>query len=190
MKATDVLTEEHRVIEQFLYTLEQGAKQLEAGQAVRPEFFISATDFIRGFADGCHHQKEEGVLFKRMEEQGMPVQGSPLGVMLAEHELGRQYTRALLSAAQDMQNGDMGANRRAIQSARSYVALLRQHIYKEDNILFPLANKVIPAVQYDSVWEGFEHVEHEETGEGVHEKYLALAKALEQEINSYSPVSV
>ena len=29
---------------------------------------------------------------------------------------------------------------------------------------------------------GFDHVEHEETGEGVHEKYLALAEKLDAEI--------
>jgi hemerythrin-like domain-containing protein len=184
MKATDVLTEEHGVIMQVLDTLELGANRLENGQPVRPEFFLSATDFIRGFADGCHHQKEEGVLFKSMEAQGIAGEGCPLGVMLAEHELGRQYTRALRSAAQDMQSGDLGASRRAIRSTRSYIHLLRTHIEKEDNILFPMADEVIPSDQHDVVWEGFEHVEHAETGEGVHQKYLALAKALEEEMKA------
>ena len=181
MKATDILSAEHRVIERVLNSLERATNRLENGQAVRPEFFLSAVDFIRGFADGCHHRKEEGVLFKHMEAQGMPVQGSPIGVMLSEHELGRQYTRELLSAAQGMQSGDPQANQQAILSARSYAALLRQHIFKEDKILFPMADHVIPAEKHDAVWEGFEQVEHVETGEGVHEKYLALAKALEQE---------
>ena len=184
MKATDVLVEEHRVIEGVLDSLEIGAERLENGQPVRPEFFLSATEFIRGFADGCHHQKEEGVLFKHMEEQGMLAQGCPLGVMLAEHELGRQYTRALYSAAQNMQSGDSSANPRAIESSRSYVALLRHHIWREDSIFFPMADQVIPAEQHDLVWEGFEHVEHAETGEGVHEKYLALAKELGEEVRA------
>ena len=182
MKATDELTSEHRVIERVLNSLETAANRLESGQPVSPEFFLSATDFIRGFADGCHHQKEEGVLFTHMEGQGIALQGCPLGVMLAEHELGRQYTRALTSAALAMQAGDSSANRRAVQSSRSYVALLRQHIFKEDNILFPMADEVIPSEGHSLVWEGFEHVEHAETGEGVHEKYLALAEKLEREI--------
>jgi len=189
MKATDVLTAEHRVIERVLNSLEQATNRLENGQAVRPEFFLSAVDFIRGFADGCHHRKEEGVLFKHMEAQGMPVQGSPIGVMLSEHELGRQYTRELFSAAQGMQAGEPKAHQQAILSGRSYVALLRQHIFKEDKILFPMADHVIPSDQHASVWEGFEHVEHAETGEGVHEKYLALANALETEMNNTSEVS-
>ena len=182
MEATNVLMDEHRVIERVLNTLEIAADRLESGQPVRPEFFLSAADFIRGFADGCHHQKEEGVLFTRMEEQGMPRDSGPLGVMLAEHELGRQYTRALRAAAQAMQSGDGDGTAKAIQSSRSYVALLRQHILKEDQILFPMADRVIPAEQHDAVWEDFEHIEHIETGEGVHEKYLALAEALEKEM--------
>ena len=182
MKATNVLSEEHRVIERVLNVLEAGANRLERGEEVSPEFFLSATDFIKGFADGCHHQKEEGVLFKYMEEHGIPVQGGPLGVMLVEHEQGRQYTRALRSAAQEKQAGEASADEKIIQSAHGYVNLLRQHIHKEDNILFPMADRVIPTAQHDLVWEGFEHVEHEETGEGVHEKYLALADALEREI--------
>lgn len=182
MKATDVLIEEHRVIERVLNALEAGADRLEKGVLVRPEFFLSATEFMRSFADGCHHQKEEGVLFKHIEEKGIPLQGCPLGVMLAEHALGRQYTQALRSAAQKMQTGDQGANRRAIESSRGYVTLLRQHIFKEDNYLFPMANGLIPAEQYDSVQESFELVESTEIGEGVHEKYLALAEALEREI--------
>ncbi len=121
-----------------------------------------------------------------MEEQGIPVQGCPLGVMLAEHELGRQYTRALLSAAQSMQSGDLSANRRAIQCSLSYITLLRLHINKEDNILLSMADKVIPVDQYTSIWEDFDHFEHAETGEGLHEKFLVLAKTLEDEIKAYS----
>jgi len=60
--------------------------------------------------------------------------------------------------------------------------LLNGHILKEDQVLFPLADRVIPAAEQQAVFEGFEHVEHEETGEGVHEKYLALAESLEREL--------
>ena len=182
MKATEILSSEHRVIERVIAALETAARRLELGGQVRPGFFIQATDFIQGFADGCHHRKEEGVLFKSLESHGMPAQGGPVGVMLMEHERGRAYTRALRAAAQALENGDLSAKPAVIENALGYAALLRQHIYKEDHILFPAADRVIPASEQDGVLEGFEHVEHEETGEGIHEKYLALAEALESEI--------
>jgi hemerythrin-like domain-containing protein len=184
MKATEELMSEHRVIERVLLTLESGAARLEQGVPLRPGFFLDATDFAKGFADGCHHMKEEGVLFPAMERYGVPNQGGPIGVMLSEHEAGRAYIRALREAALRLQSGDPSVQVLVIQNARGYTALLRQHIFKEDNILFPMADRVIPSPEQAQVWDGFERVEHEETGEGVHEKYQALAEALEKEISA------
>jgi hemerythrin-like domain-containing protein len=184
MEATRILMEEHRVIERVIAALEAGADRLEAGEQVRPEFFIQVTDFIQGFADGCHHVKEEGVLFPAMQDHGVPVQVGPIGVMLHEHEQGRALTRDLRLAAEKLQGGDASASADVIRSAFGYGALLRQHILKEDNILFPMAEHAIPTAQHAQVLSEFERVEHEETGEGVHEKYLALAEALENEIGS------
>jgi hemerythrin-like domain-containing protein len=162
--------------------LEVAANRLEQNQAVRPGWFIEATEFIKGFADGCHHKKEEGVLFQSMVAYGAAVDGGPIGVMLREHEMGRAYTRGLRGAAQRLDAGDASAKAEVIQNARGYAGLLRQHIMKEDNILFPMAEKLLPVSEQERVAQGFDHVEHEETGEGIHEKYLALAESLEREL--------
>lgn len=182
MEAVRILMDEHRVIEQVLDSLETGAQRLQQGQHVRPGFFIEATDFISGFADGCHHRKEEGVLFVSMSAHGVPVQGGPIGVMLAEHEQGRLFTQGLRQAAEQLEAGDDSARDEIVRNSLGYAALLRQHIYKEDNILFPMADTVIPASQQSMVREDFERVEHGETGNGVHEKYLALAQKLTEEL--------
>ena len=95
MEATEILMQEHRLIDRVLTTLEAGAARVDAGQPMRPGFFIEATDFVKGFADGCHHRKEEGVLFTAMVDSGLPRESGPIAVMLAEHEEGRVYTRGL-----------------------------------------------------------------------------------------------
>ena len=182
MKATDILVEEHGVIQRVIAALEIAAQRTEQGQSLNPDFFIDAADFIKGFADGCHHKKEEGVLFKAMVAHGMPSESGPIGVMLAEHEQGRAFTRAMREAAQKLKGGDETAQQAVVLNARGYASLLRQHIDKENDILFPMANRVIPRAEHDQVDEGIEHVEHEETGAGVHEKYLALAEKLESEV--------
>ena len=184
MEATRILMEEHRVIERVIASLEAGAKQLESGKPMRIGFFIQAAEFIKGFADGCHHRKEEGVLFPAMEAAGVARQGGPIGVMLAEHEQGRQLTSGMRQAAEKVQAGEASAKAEICQNALGYAALLRQHIMKEDNVLFPMAERVIPLAKQAEVAEAFERVEHEETGEGVHEKYLGLAEALEQEVKA------
>ncbi len=164
MKSVEVLMAEHRVIERVLTALEVATERLDQGGNVNPGFFIHATDFIRGFADGCHHQKEEGVLFKAMAQAGMPTEEGPIAVMLAEHEQARAYTADLLKAAQRLQAGDEQAAAAVIHNARGYAALLRQHIAKEDGVLFPMADRI----------------ERENAAEGVHDMYLALAEKLER----------
>ena len=182
MKATEILMSEHRVIERVLTVLDEAADHLESGKALRVGLFIEAASFISGFADGCHHRKEEGVLFTTMARYGIPVEGGPIGAMLSDHEQARLFTKGMRESAQKVESGESSALRMLIQNARGYASLLRQHIQKEDNILFPMANRFIPVAEHDKVFDGFEHVEHEETGEGVHEKYLALADALEREM--------
>ncbi len=178
MKATEILMEEHDVIIRVLAALEKETAKARAGKST-PEFFLDAADFIKGFADGCHHAKEEGVLFKYMEAAGIPSQGGPIAVMLADHEQGRMFTRQIRAAAQRWQSGDVSAIADVVENASGYIQLLRGHIMKENNILFPMADRAIPAGKHAEIDEAFEHVEHEETGAGVHEKYLAIAEKLE-----------
>lgn len=186
MEATDILSAEHRVIERVLSALEVGGNALESGRSIDAGFFLEAVDFFKGFADGCHHKKEEGVLFVSMAKFGIPVEGGPIGVMLSEHEMGRAYVRAIQAAAQKILAGDQSARQDLINSIQGYTNLLRQHIVKEDQVLFPIANRVIPKADQEAVSTGFEQVEHEETGEGIHEKYLALAESLEASVAEYS----
>lgn len=181
MQATRILMEEHRVIERVIASVEVGVDRLEASPPMRAEFFIQAVDFIKGFADGCHHRKEEGILFPAMEEAGVLKEGGPIGVMLADHEEGRRLTRAMRSAAEELLAGDASARAQVRRNALGYAALLRQHIAIEDRMLFPMADQVIQAAKQAEIAEAFERVEHEEIGEGVHEKYGRLAEALERE---------
>jgi hemerythrin-like domain-containing protein len=173
--------DEHRIIERALMALQTSAQRLSQGEEIRPAFFVNAALFIKNFADGCHHHKEEGVLFIAMNEAGMPSEGSPIGVMLAEHEKGRAFTREMRDAAQKWEAGDLSAYAAVVQNALGYVALLRQHIYKEDNILFPMADRLIPSDRQEKVNADFERIQKEDTAAGIYEKYLALVEVLEKE---------
>ena len=94
---------------------------------------------MKNFADGCHHKKEEGVLFVALVENGMSKEAGPVAVMLAEHEEGRRLTCAMREGAERVQAGDQTAISQVVQNALGYATLLRQHIQKEDRILFPMA---------------------------------------------------
>ena len=180
-KAIAVLMQEHRVIERVLDALERAAGQLDRSAAVRPGFFLEAADFIAGFADGTHHRKEEGVLFGAMIDGGAPKEGGAIDMMLDEHEQGRAFTRAMRDAARRLESGDAEARRQVVSSARSYVALLRDHIAKEDEMLFPMADEILSAERHDAVLRGFEQIEQQDSGDGAVARFHALAGRLEQE---------
>jgi hemerythrin-like domain-containing protein len=173
--------EEHRLIERVLDALDAAASALDRRQPVRPGFFLEAADFIAGFADGCHHQKEEGVLFDAIVASGLPADQGPIPVMLMEHEQGRAFTRGIRDAARRLEAGDAGAARQVVANARGYVALLREHIMKEDEVLFPLADELLTPDRHEAVLQGFTRIEHEDATGGAHERFVALAAALERE---------
>lgn len=175
--ATALLGDEHRVIERVLVVLERLTKRPLAPSL---DSWKKALDFIRSFADGCHHFKEEKVLFPAMEAHGIPTEGGPIGMMLVEHEEGRGYVRSMLAALEEVQTE--ATEQTLISNANSYLRLLKEHIQKEDEILFRMADDVVSADEQKELLRAFEEHEAQEMGIGVHEKYLAIAEELEVEV--------
>ena len=139
-----------------------------------------ALDFFSHFADQCHHFKEEQVLFPAMEERGIPREGGPIGMMLMEHEEGRGHVRSMLAALTLAEARNEAAKDTLLENARAYLRLLREHIQKEDEILFRIADDVIPPDEQKQLLRSFEEHEAKEIGTGVHEKYLKLVEELER----------
>ena len=108
MKPTEVLVDEHNAIIEMLGVVEEVNRRLETGEKVESSDLLDIVDFIQGFADACHHNKEEGILFPAMEAAGIPMRGGPIGVMLQEHEQGRAYARAMKEAAANIENTQSG----------------------------------------------------------------------------------
>ncbi len=174
-KPTNILSDEHRVIERVLGAVEKLAK----GPVDALEPWKKALDFIRHFADQCHHFKEEKVLFPAMEAHGIPNQDGPIGMMLMEHEEGRSHVRAMFAAVSLIENNNEAAKDSLLSSAQAYCRLLREHIQKEDEILFRMAEEAIPAEEQKKLVADFAKHEVEEMGAGLHEKYLTIAGELE-----------
>jgi hemerythrin-like domain-containing protein len=178
MNATDILSSEHRVIEQVLACLEKIADRCGSAGGLDRESASQALDFFRSFADRCHHGKEEERLFPLLEQRGLSREHGPTGVMRFEHDQGRALLGGMAAAVAAADAGDATARERFAAHARGYVDLLRAHIRKEDERLFPMANRVLSAKDQESLLEAFGAMEHEDMGQGTHERYLRLADEL------------
>lgn len=173
------LMDEHRVIERVLGALDTFALRLESGECEDRAALKDFVTFFREFADKLHHGKEEDRLFAEMERNGFPKEYGPLGVMYAEHVEGRGHVRALAELATG--SGPLDADERQVASrhALAYVPLLRAHILKEDNILYPMALQAIRNEDLEALGLAFQTFESDMLGAGARERYLALADALE-----------
>jgi len=158
MYSTDILKEEHRTIRTVLTLVNSLCTHLETGQTVSPSVLAEVVDFIREFADRLRHGKEEDLLFPAMVAAGIPKEGGPIGVMLYEHEEGRRYVKAMVDA---LSQKDTAAY---IQNARNYTHLLDQHIFKEDNILYPMADRSLSPDQQQELEREYARVEQELDG--------------------------
>jgi len=178
MNPTEILMEEHRVIEQVLECLEKMVTQAIERNTLDPEPAGDAIAFFQGFADRCHHGKEEVHLFPLMEAKGFPREGGPTGQMRWEHEQGRSHVRGMHKAIEQASSGEAEALKTFVAHARSFITLLREHIQKEDHCLFPMAHQVLSEQDQRTLMERFERVESEEMGQGTHEKFHAIANRL------------
>jgi hemerythrin-like domain-containing protein len=181
MKPTEDLKKEHESIKLMLRILEEVSKKLEAGEKVDAGHLDSILEFILVFADKCHHGKEEGLLFPAMEKAGIPGQRGPIGVMLYEHKQGRDFVKAMREAVAKYKKGGKRAGREVAKNARNYASLLSQHIEKEDNILYPMADGRLSAAAQEDLKKGFEKIEKEVIGPGRHEEFHRLLHRLKEE---------
>ncbi len=180
MTATGQLKEEHEGILLMLKILEKVSSKLESQEKVDPDHPERIVEFFRVFADKCHHGKEEDLLFPEMEKAGVPKERGPIGVMLMEHDEGRGYVRGMAEGAARLKIGDLAGGPEFASHARKYIALLRQHIEKENNILFPMGDRVLSPKKQDELVEAFEKLEREKIGEGTHEAFHRLLHDLQE----------
>ncbi|MFQ6604490.1 MAG: hemerythrin domain-containing protein [Fidelibacterota bacterium] len=158
MYSTEILTKEHQTIRQMLGLLNLISEKLDVGESLPEDDLNRAVDFIREFADRYHHGKEEDLLFPALEEAGLPRDGGPVAVMLMEHVQGREFVKAMSDALAQKDYSSFTVN------ARNYTRLLDQHIYKEDNILYPMADRMLRPEQQTRLEQDYAAVEEKLNG--------------------------
>jgi hemerythrin-like domain-containing protein len=176
MRSTEELVRDHEVILGVLDGLEARLRAAQATGTLDATFVREAVAFSQGFVDRCHHGKEEHCLFPCLERRGVPREGGPIGVMLAEHEMGRQLVRRIAEAVGRYEGGQ-GSLGEVLDLAWQYVELLRAHIAKENEVLFPLGEAVLDVADDADVGRCYDGVEHQQ-GAGEHQRLTQLAARL------------
>ncbi len=175
MSAIQILVDEHDQILTMI-KVTKAIFENDAAEKMPVEDVNSLIDFIQNFADKYHHLKEEDILFKEMENYGMSTESGPLAVMLHEHNQGRAFIQQAIAGISKYTAGDISAYKSIKENLLGYGELLSNHINKENNILYPMAERILPHNVLDKLNETFENTNTGTRNNEYFDKYLKMVE--------------
>jgi hemerythrin-like domain-containing protein len=174
---------EHRLIERMVSLMRQDLERIRANILVDPEFafvdpvFIDvAVDFIRTYADRCHHGKEEDILFAELAGKALPADlQALLDELVEEHKLAREYTKELVKAKENYLRQEPEAVNQVLFYLDKITAMYPRHIIKEDQHFFIPCMELFSAGEKDAMlakmWEFDRKI--------IHERYEGVVTGIE-----------
>jgi hemerythrin-like domain-containing protein len=170
-KATHILSEEQKKRLKITDSLIKECDVIKNENTVNRPFFSQTVEFIKNYADKYHHAKEEDILFPSLCGGGVEMHCNPTEQMLYEHNLGREYVKGIEAGLKE------DDKTKIIENSLKYAGLLKDHIYKEDNILYPMADEALSEKQQAEILKKFQLAEKKFDAKVV-EKYLDFVKNL------------
>ena len=172
----DMLMNDHAIIEKCLVLLE---KQAEKGNLMSKKIVKLLMEVLYDYGELCHNQKEEQIYFPLLLERGLPPQG-PIGVMLQEHQMERDYIKKINDSLDLMETKNF-YDPSLKEIIIKYAELTKNHIWKENDILYPMGRRIINSQDEDYLAQEFLKIEAQSTGPNGYNRYLVMANSLEKQ---------
>lgn len=176
----EYLIAEHELIERSMAVLKNCLENLDQ-TASRPVQIKRAIDFLLEFGDRMHNRKEENFLFPLMQERGIPSQGGPIGVMLMEHDAERKLLQSMAATLPGLAMANSAAMNRFKQEGLDYLKVRAEHIWKENDILYPMARQVFAAGDNDTLLREFKKINQETYGPEAQKLFSNMVEEAEKD---------
>ncbi|MBU0673701.1 MAG: PAS domain-containing protein [Proteobacteria bacterium] len=176
----EYLIAEHELIERAMAVLKTNLEKLD-DQEHDPRRMRRALDFLLEFGDAIHNRKEENHLFPLMHSRGIPKEGGPLGVMIAEHDAERTLLRQMLAGIDTLSKADLEEVISFKQDGLEYLAIRAEHIWKENDILYPMARQVLKPGDAENLLSSFTKINEETYGPEASDKFGRMVEEMEQQ---------
>ena len=179
--STASLRRDHDLIEKVIKAMEATIQLLNDGKQVPESILNQVIDFSKNFTDVCHHSKEENVLFPALEQAGMPKNMGPIAMMLIDHERSREIGKHMEESAKEYI--DSGNSTNLINDMTEYTEHITEHLWKENNKLFMMAEARLQYVseKVDRELTNIEESKLKETGK-TREHYEKLVESLTEDV--------
>lgn len=177
-----LLSHEHEFIKKVVSALGRLAPSADRAGKADPDTLREIVRFMREFADRCHHAKEEDLLFPAMEEKGVPESGCPLGALRKEHQQGRDLVATLAEATETLAAKKPDAGGIIADTVGKITELYTNHIWKEDEMVFPMVDRLFSDDERAALFERFEKAEDDIGAD--HEALASFADELDRRITA------
>ncbi len=164
------LVDEHVFIKKLLAAIPVMLESIDVSHAEDKQIILDSIDFIRSYADKYHHAKEEALLFKKFEDIEI------IKAMLEEHDIGRGHVKAVIEAVEKKDN------QKIIERLTAYRELLKDHIKKEDDLLYPWLDKNLSVSEIGELFTKFSGIDKQY--EAASQKYEGFANKIEEKIQN------
>ncbi|MBD3192785.1 MAG: cation-binding protein [Candidatus Heimdallarchaeota archaeon] len=168
---------EHRLIERMIIQMNNELEKIKKTKKVDPNFIDMAVDFIRIYADRCHHGKEEDILFRDLKKKKMNKElQNVMNELIEEHKWARKTTKKLVKAKEAYVAGKIEATETVIELLQKLTTFYPKHIEKEDKHFFkPVMEYFTPEEQEQMLQE-----EYDFDKQFIHQVYEDKVKQLEK----------
>jgi hemerythrin-like domain-containing protein len=168
---------EHRLIERMLAVARKELERFWKEKKINPQFVLELVDFIRLYADRCHHGKEEDILFRELAKKPLTEEHRKVVEdLVKEHNWARQQTREMVEATERYARGEQDAYLTVTARLSALVDFYPRHIEKEDQHFFLPAMRYFTQEEKDAMLrEGYDF-----DSTLIHEKYKAVVALAEQ----------
>lgn len=167
------LMEEHRLIERMIKVMNSKLKEIKKENKPDQLFIDTAVDFIRTYADRCHHGKEEDILFRDLAKKKLSDEHQRImNELIEEHKMGRNNVKKVIEAKEKYIQGNKNALKDIVANMEILAKFYPKHIEKEDRHFF------IPCMDYfteeernimlNEMWEFDKNM--------IHEKYAKIVE--------------
>ena len=182
--STSSLRRDHDLIEKVIKAMESTVQLLDNGKQIPESILMPVIDFSKNFTDVCHHSKEENSLFPALEQAGMPRNMGPIAMMLMDHERSREIAKHMEESANEYLK--TGESKNLISDMNQYVEHITEHLWKENNRLFMMAEARLQYVsdKVDKELNEIEAIKLKETGK-TREHYEKLAENLVRDVSQH-----
>ena len=183
--STASLRRDHELIEKVIKAMESTIQLLNDGKEIPESILLPVIDFSKNFTDVCHHSKEENSLCPALEQAGMPKNMSPIAMMLIDHERSREIATHMENSAKEYLSS--GNSQQLVSDMQQYVEHITEHLWKENNRLFMMAEARLQYVseKVDKELNEIEESKLKDLGKS-RQHYEELAENLTRDISQQS----